>query len=168
MENSIYSKWLFASPGQTIWSGHTWAMNVKLVASEDSGRKLEVRITVDKRIYQIGILYAMLHPESRSFRGMQIVYGNLPNPTVSLVYTPEESDASCDARTIEDQIVKPLMIKILSWAKEMRQLIGILQRIDDPDTDYDWNDYYFEHLGLEEDKKEKSNEPDPSDHRRPD
>ena len=169
MENSIYNKWLFASPGQTIWSGHSWGMKVSLVASEDSGRKLEVRISVDKRIYQICILYAMLHPEGRSFRGMQIIYGNLPNPTVSLVYTPEESDAPCDAETIADQIVKPLMTRILSWAKEMRQLIGILQRIDNPETDYDWMDHELLLINLTEDEKEKeSNESGAPDHRRPD
>jgi hypothetical protein len=155
MCESIYTKWLFASLGQIIWSGHAWGMNVKLVVSEDSGRKLEVRISVDQRIYQICILYAMLHPEGRSFRGARIVYGNLPNPTVSFVWTPIESDAPCDAKTIEDQIIKPLMTQLLTRAKEMRQLIGILQRIDTLDTDYDWEDYCFERLGLEEDKKEK-------------
>lgn len=203
MGNTIYSEWLFASPGQTFWSGSSWGMDVKLIASEDSERKLEVRITVDKRIYQICILYAMLHPEGRTFHGMRVVYGPLPNPTVSLVYEPDivenavKEDGSDlfpertmiedvrrqmdpdygpwlltrtkrEAKSIEERLVVPLMTQILAWAKEMRQLIGILQRIDTPDTDYDWKDYYFEHIGLEEDKKERSNEPDPSDHRRPD
>ena len=169
MYESIYTEWLFASPGQTIWSGHSWGMNVKVIASEGSDRKLEVRISVDKRIYQICILYAMLHPEGRSFRGMQIIYGNLPNPPVSLVWTPIESDAPCDAKTIEEQIVKPLMTQLLTWAKEMRALVAILKRIDDPETDYDWMDRELLYINLTEDEKEQElNESSTPDHRGPD
>jgi len=208
VSNPIMIRQVFTDSDKVSWSGHSWGLAVEVIHHYNPETKdtkdIELKITINKRIYQKAVLYAMLHPEGRTFHGMRVVYGSLPNPTVSLVYEPDivqnaETEDGSDlfpertkiedvrrqldpdngpwlllrtkqeAKAIEERLVVPLMTKILAWAKEMRQLIGILQRIDTPDTDYDWEDYCFERLGLEEDKKEKeSNESGTSDHRRPD
>ena len=209
MPNTVCNEWFLAEPGTVIWSGHSWGMSVVLIR----GRKLKndpegglelLRMEVNKMIYQKAILYAMLHPQGRMFHGMRLVYGHLPNPSVSIVQTPDPTlsatlddgsdpfpertrlrkvrkeidpdagyglltNTKCEAKDIEVRLIVPLMVQILAWAKEMRALIGTLQRIDAPETDYDWSDHEFEHLNLEEDEKEKeSNESGTSDHRKPD
>lgn len=208
MSNPITFEQLFTDSDKVLWSGHSWGdMKVEIIhhynqETQDT-KDLELKITIGRLFYQKAVLYAMLNPEGRTFHGMRIVYGPLPNPTVSLVYEPDivqnavkedGSDAfpervmieevrrqldpdyghwlltrtKCEAKAIEERLVAPLMTQILAWAKEMRQLIGILQRIDTPDTDYDWDDYYFSHIGLKEDEEEPAHEPNPPDNGRSD